>query len=266
VRASMTTLTWMTFPEGEAGPPYGAAPVLRLLEAARGAGFGEVGFDLVTLGGPDAELEPEALADLGTTDIGVLRVGGPDTLANAAGLARAARRLGAPVCSAVLEVAPSREVLAQLCSAAELLQAVGARLALEFMAYGPLGDLATAVRVCDAVGWERCGLLLDSWHLMHARTPWDEVAALTPEQVALVQVSDTERLAEDADEFFRASRWGRVPPGEGRLDFAPFLEALGSIGYAGTLAPEVLGYGARYDDPAECATRLRRSVELLGAS
>jgi sugar phosphate isomerase/epimerase len=146
----------------------------------------------------------------------------------------------------------------------DILSAQGVRLALEFMAYGPLGTLSAARDLCGRLGWERCGLLLDSWHLMHAGTGWDEVAALSADQIALVQVSDGPALAAGADEFARLSRWGRRPPGQGTFDFAPFLAALKATGYAGFVSPEILSYGERAGNPAEVAVQLRAAMTGLG--
>jgi sugar phosphate isomerase/epimerase len=274
MHASMSTISWMTFPEpgppAPAGPPFAAAPLGEIVAAAREAGFAAVGLDSVTLGpllgSRDGADEVAAIVDgLVVSDVGVLRVGLDDPTAAATALAGLAARVGATLCPTVVEVPPDAALLGRLRTCAEVLRPAGVRMALEFMAHGPLATLTDAVDVCEGVGWDDCGLLLDSWHLMHAGTAWDEVATLRADQVALVQVSDGARLASGPAEFFTASRWGRRPPGQGTFDFEPFLRAVAATGYDGWLSPEVLSYGASVGDPVACARELRAATDLLGA-
>jgi sugar phosphate isomerase/epimerase len=60
----------------------------------------------------------------------------------------------------------------ELDRAAEVLSAAGVRLALEFASYSPLDSLAATVAVCERIGWERCGVLLDAWHFFMSGAPW----------------------------------------------------------------------------------------------
>lgn len=49
--------------------------------------------------------------------------------------------------------------------------------------------------VCQAVGWERTGLVLDSLHFFRGETPWAELSDLDATQIALVQYSDAPAAA-----------------------------------------------------------------------
>lgn len=271
MRFSLSTLNWMSFPEppriDRAIQPRTAASLENVLAAARDAGFDTVGLDALGLGArieSDGRLREVAalLADLGLgcSDVGVLRVGQSDGLAAARALARTAATVGATVCGTVVDAPLDSGVVPSLKRCAEVLADSGVRMALEFMAFAPLGTLERAISICDEVGWDRCGLLLDSWHLFHSGRPWDLIATLTADQIALVQVSDGKADIGSEEDFFVESRWGRVPPGEGSCDFPALLAAIAATGYDGFVSPEVLSLGARYSDPSECAQELMRTL------
>jgi sugar phosphate isomerase/epimerase len=267
----MSTITWMSFPAGEeAGAPYPAASAAALLPAACRAGFSAVSLDSLTLGRGLIEDGGEQIArqaracGLEVADVGVLRIGQSDGLEQARLLARVAAACGAALCPAVVDAPLDESVAAAVAACCDILSASGVRMALEFMVHGPLETLGAARRLCDRIGWPRCGLLLDSWHLMNAGVGWAEVAALTADQIALVQVADGPALAADAAEFNRLNRWERRPVGQGVLDFAPFMAALRSTGYRGFVSPEILSYGERVGDPARCAAELKASLVSLG--
>ena len=100
---------------------------------------------------------------------------------------RPARR----VCiAAVFAPIDRRRILAELDRCAETLGRAGARVALEFAAYGGLTRLADAVALCEEVGWDRCGVLVDTWHFFRTDAPWEVLRSLGGEQIALVHVND----------------------------------------------------------------------------
>lgn len=267
----MSTVTWMSFPAGDtAAAPYPAASATALLPAAREAGFSAVSLDNLTLGRALTEDGGERVArqaracELEVADVGVLRIGQSNGLEQSRLLARVSAACEARLCPAVVDAPLDESVTAAVSACCDILAASGVRMALEFMAYGPLETLEAARQLCARIGWERCGLLLDSWHLMNAKVGWDEIAALTADQIALVQVADGPALAASAAEFNRLNRWERRPVGEGVLDFAPFMAALKSAGYDGFVSPEILSYGERAGDLAACAAQLKASLAGLG--
>jgi sugar phosphate isomerase/epimerase len=136
----------------------------------------------------------------------------------------------------------------------------GVRIALEFAAYGGLTRLADAVALCDAVGWERCGLLVDTWHFFRGGADWQLLSSLQGDQIALIHVNDG---AEDVGgDPVWAGRYGRLPPGAGRFPLSEFADALAAAGCRAPLSTEVLSDAIRLRPPAEGARTLFAQIEL----
>jgi sugar phosphate isomerase/epimerase len=242
---SLPTINWVRLPDGNDpdGMPTATRDIQEVFEAAASAGFAAVGIDAFTAAGPggfDGELIGELLRRhrLVCTEVGVLAAGpgmGSDASAELAGLAAST---GARVCVTVAATPPGGDLVAALKASAEVLGEAGVRMALEFLPYGPLSTLADAVDICDSVGWERCGVLLDSWHFFNSGTPWEVLRGLSGEQIALVQINDAPPpLGTDLQ---LESRFRRVPPGAGTFPLEEFVATLERIGYRGVVSPEVL--------------------------
>lgn len=104
----------------------------------------------------------------------------------------------------------------------------GVRVALEFMAFTSVRDLAQGRRVAEATG---AGLVVDALHLDRCGDRPDDVAALPAGLVAYLQLCDApaERPRTPTG-LAHEARHDRLPPGEGVL---PLTEL------SGTVAPEV---------------------------
>jgi sugar phosphate isomerase/epimerase len=233
-----------------------------VLDAVAAAGFDAVGLDLYTLAGSGAEVDEVAawlaLRRLRCTDVGIVAVGGlrADVLER---LARAAVALEAPVCIAALARDVSHEeTVRDLREAAAMLAPAGVRLAFEFTAYGYRRSLADAVAICDEVGWEACGLLVDAWHVFRGGEPLSSVAALSEGQIALVHLSDGAAVAET--DAVLEGRFRRRLPGTGSFDLTGFAAAFATAGYTGPVSLEVLSEELLRLDPSAAARRLRESA------
>ena len=241
-----------------------AWPLDEVLDGAAAGGFAAVGLDAYTLrghveaGGSVDEVGAGLIArGLECTDIGVLPIGVPGVRTVAETLAQLASVTGAPTCIAAF-FAPldHREAVAELSECADVLR--GTRLALEFASYGGLTRLADAVALCDAVGWERCGLLVDTWHFFRTGAPWSELRALDGEQIALVHVNDGP--LEPTGDPLVEGRFGRRPVGHGSFPLAEFAAALYATGYRGPLSTEVLADAVRRQSPESGARVLLQAL------
>ena len=130
----------------------------------------------------------------------------------------------------------------RLC--AELLEAFGFRLALEFL--GPrdlrgrwkhplLWSMGQTLAWIGAIDRPNLGLLLDSFHWHTAGHDLDDLLRLRASDVVHVHLGDApdiERELLPDDE--------RLYPGEGSIDLRSFLSGLKTIGYEGIVAQEVL--------------------------
>ena len=262
-RFSLPTFNWLRYPEGSdltRLEPVPGWPLDEVLEGAAAAGFPAVGLDLYTLRGYDGELGT-ALGKRGLvcSDVGVLPIGVPEVRASAEKLARVASPAGAPTCIAAF-FAPvgHAQAVAELKESAEILAEAGVRLALEFASYGGLTRLADAIELCDAVGWERCGLLVDTWHFFRTGAPWPILRSLDGEQIALVHVNDGAASA-SGDPIYEG-RFRRLPVGAGSFPLPEFASVLDDVGYRGTLSTEVLSDGIRGAPPEVGARRLLQAL------
>ena len=236
-----------------------AWPLDDVLAAAAVAGFRDVGLDDLTVAGADPEEVAALLRSHGLvcTDVGVLRVGAGEIRPQAEGLAALASATGADVCIAALYTPTPAEALAHLRTGAALLGDVGVRIALEFAPYGGLPTLADAIDVCAAVGWDRCGLLVDTWHFFRSDEPWSLLRSLDADQIALVHVNDAPAPERD---LVYESRFRRLPVGWGTFAIGEFADALASTGYDGVLSNEVLSSALRRRPPVDGARELLASL------
>jgi sugar phosphate isomerase/epimerase len=243
---SLPTLNWIRFPE--LTPIW---PLEELLAAAAAAGFDSVGLDEMTVAGRDPG-EVAALLDvhgLACTDVAVLRVS-----EQAESLAALATATGAGVCIA------ATESIDELRAGVGILAAAGVRAALEFVPYGGVRTLSAGIEACAAVGWDRCGLLVDSWHFFRGGEDWELLRSLAPEQIALVHLNDAPA---PIGALVHESRFRRMPPGEGTFPLAGFLDTLEEIGYDGVVSLEVLSASLRARPPAEGALELYDAVRAI---
>jgi len=265
---SLPTLDWLEYPDaGSTREPVPACSLDEVLGAAAAAGFGAVGIDDRTFAayrraGGSLGLLAEALQSHGLvcTDVGLLRIGESDALASAEELAGLARATDASIClTAPTQPMTSAQLIDELASCAEILGGAGARLALEFVPYGQLPTLAAAIEICDAVGWERCGVLVDTWHFFRGESQWDLLRSLDRDQIALVHANDAPSMR-CADLAFE-SRFRRVPLGAGSFAIDEFFDVLGRLGYRGVVSLEVLSAELRASAPAIGARLLIDSLQ-----
>jgi sugar phosphate isomerase/epimerase len=232
-------------------------PLETVLDAVAEAGFRAVGLDHYTLAPYDPR-KVRALLDergLRCSDVGIVAVGELEQAALER-LAESARVLGAELCIAALyRPLPHDAIVRDLRRASHTL---AIRLAFEFTAYGSPTRLAEAVAICNDVGWERCGLLVDAWHVFRGGESLADIAALEDERIALVHLDDG--AAEPHPDPIYDGRFRRRLPGTGSFDLDGLADALADAGYAGPIALEVLSEELQELPPAECARRLRQAA------
>ena len=125
-----------------------------------------------------------------------------------------------------------------LAEAASLARSHGVRLALEFQKTATFCsslDTTLALIAQSGAQGEGLGVCLDLFHYYTGPSKFEDLAYLSPDNLAWVQVCDLSgaprELAGDAD---------RILPGEGDFQIGPILDHLGAIGYEGCLSLEVL--------------------------
>jgi sugar phosphate isomerase/epimerase len=256
-RFSIPTVNWLQYPDGGAltgADPEPRWPLELVLDGAAGAGFVAVGLDHYTLRGCLVDDLGSMLRDRGLacSDLGVLPVGRDDLRSVAESLAHVALATGAPTCIAAFFAPLDRtEAVRVLDACAGILAPAGVRIALEFVSYGGLTRLTDAVALCDAVGWERCGLLLDTWHFFRSGAEWPLLRSLSGDQIALVHVNDGAEHV--GDDLVWEGRFARLPVGAGTFPLTEFAHSLDAAGYRGILSTEVLSDAVRTELPEKGA-------------
>ena len=215
---------------------------LQNIEAAANAGFGAVGlricgrragdpFPTPILGTPQAARELRTRAsDLG---IRLSNVSGyqfyPDvTLEQVAPVVEATAELGMPIVVANgfdRDLDRFTDLFARYC---ELAKASGIRVALEFLPYSGVRNLAAALRVVEQSGMANAGLLLDSLHLERSGGSPADIEAVPASRIVFAQLCDAlPWRGEKTDEALLAeARGARQPAGTGILPLFDYLDAL----------------------------------------
>src|SRR4051812_1002684 len=125
---------------------------------------------------------------------------------------------------------------AALGGAVELARGSGVRLALEFQKTARFcASLDTTLALIAGCDVEGLGVCLDMFHYYTGPSKFEDLAYLTRDNLAWVQVCDLSgtprELAGDGD---------RILPGDGDFQLEPILDHLGRIGYDGYVSLEVL--------------------------
>ena len=108
---------------------------------------------------------------------------------------------------------------AGLCRRAEELT-----VALEFMPYSGVPHLRTAWDVLQRAGMPNGALIVDAWHWSRAHVTPADLAAVPPERVVAIQLSDV--LGSPMQPLRRESLGHRLPPGRGYGDVLAMVRAL----------------------------------------
>jgi sugar phosphate isomerase/epimerase len=155
-------------------------------------------------------------------------------------------------------VALERAVVS-LKQAAQWATAFKVRLALEFRGSSTFcSSLDSTLALMARCGEPNVGVNLDVFHYYTGPSKFEDLALLTPANLAFVQVSDVagvpRELAADAD---------RVLPGDGDFQLVPILRQLRAIGYAGWVSVELLNPTLWQVKPAHVAELAMAALSRL---
>jgi len=137
----------------------------------------------------------------------------------------------------------------------------GLRIALEYLPYSAIANLADARAFILETEAKTARLLIDALHLDRAGDSLAALAALPAEELAFWQVCDARRLRgprPDNDALMREARTARLRLGEGELDLAALMAVLPDdleVEY------EVADAGSRHLGPVERARAAMTDLE-----
>ena len=145
---------------------------------------------------------------------------------------------------------------------------LGIRIAFKGVSWSrTVKDFAAAGDLVFRANCPNLGLAIDAFDVLAARIPLDDLEAIDPEQIFLVQLSDymwqeirsSEEAAATATHF-------RVFPGEGAHSdgLADFVTKLDAIGYGGEYSFDVYNDDYLQMPPETVAARAHHAAEWLG--
>ena len=144
---------------------------------------------------------------------------------------------------------------------------LGIRIAFKGVSWSrTVTDFAAAGDLVFRANCPNLGLAVDAFDVLAARVPLDDLEAIDPQQIFLVQLSDYmwQQIRSVEEEATTATHF-RVFPGEGAHsdELARFVSTLDGIGYCGDYSFDV--YNDDYQQmPAETVVaRARRAAEWL---
>ena len=114
------------------------------------------------------------------------------------------------------------EVLAGVCDrAAEH----GVGVTVEFATRSAVTDINSACEVIERCGRDNVGICMDTWAFHFGASGLDALAAAVP-RIFTLQLDDAP--AERPEDFGHATRYHRLVPGDGAIDYAGIFGALGA--------------------------------------
>ncbi len=167
------------------------------------------------------------------------------------------------ICMDEAMVAGSTEAGDKLAILADMARERGMQFTLEFFPPTGITSLERALALVDHIGGGKARVLIDSTHLFRTGGTVAQVAALDPDLIGYVQLSDGRNAPPDED-YFRTAMFGRDVPGEGQM---PLRELIAVLPADVTISLEV----PRLDDlrlgmrPREHAARCVAAARALGA-
>ncbi|MBN3751705.1 sugar phosphate isomerase/epimerase [Paraburkholderia sp. Tr-20389] len=105
---------------------------------------------------------------------------------------------------------------------------VGATVAIEFMPFSPIRNVAEALKIAEGADQPNGGLMVDHWHVARAGTPYSEVAQIPARFIKGVEMDDIG--AQVKGSLFDDSTFNRQLCGEGAGDCRAFVDALEQAG------------------------------------
>lgn len=152
------------------------------------------------------------------------------------------------------------EGLARTCDRAADL---GMRCDVEFIPVWGLPDLASAVKLLDAVDRPNSGIVFDFWHFLRGNPDMDLLASLPAERIAWVQITDAEAVVPQGRTLVEDTLSHRLLPGEGGLPVVDLLRQLNSMGALNRVGPEI--FSAKLDrlDAEKISGEVALSMEWL---
>jgi len=254
------------------------------LAAARQAGFSQVMISATDVVGHPAGMGAGVRSVLGSG----LRVTGLEALRDFEGLGGKMHEYKVDVAKSMLQVcsriggrlllaeastsihaeAGTDAIVRDLRKLALLAIPMGIRIAYKGISWSrTVKDFAGAAELVSRADCPNLGIAIDAFDVIAAGVPLDDLDAIAPGQIFLVQLSDFMRQEiRSAEEQVSTATHFRVFPGEGAHSEAleNFVIKLDEIGYGGDYSFDVYNSDYLQMPPEAIALRARRAADWLG--
>jgi sugar phosphate isomerase/epimerase len=135
-------------------------------------------------------------------------------------------KIGAnPFDKSPVDFARMTDEFAKLCAE---VATVGATVAIEFMPFSRIRNIADALTIVEGAGQSNGGLMVDHWHVARGGSPYSEVAQIPARFIKGVELDDVG--AQVKGTLFDDSTFNRQLCGEGAGDCPAFIDALQQAG------------------------------------
>jgi len=182
-----------------------------------------------------------------------------ETLGPARRLARLSESLEAEFALSLFFTRVNEESIDRFGRCADLIRAAGAKLVLEMPPIGPLNSITAALEVIDAVGRDRCALLVDTFHFSRGTSTWDQLENLPLDALGYIQFDDA--LPAIGEDVMYETTERRTMPGDGEFELSRFCGVLIDRGWSGWVSVEVLSAELRQLEVEDFAARAYRTSE-----
>ncbi|CAO3430178.1 sugar phosphate isomerase/epimerase family protein [Azospirillum endophyticum] len=214
------------------------ASPLDLLEAAQAGGFDAIGLRLVSSTAPlkvDLIADHPALAavkariadiGIGVLDVEAFPLGPTPDFDRYQAALDVAAELGASRLLTTGQDADESRLTDHLIRLADIAQARGIRVGLEFIPYFLIRTVADARRILARAAHPNAGLLVDALHLSRSGGDPDDLKGLTLGDYAYGQICDARPVRPADADLPAEARTDRLPVGEGSLWLDRLLDVL----------------------------------------
>jgi sugar phosphate isomerase/epimerase len=152
-----------------------------------------------------------------------------------------------------------RELCETFSMVCDVLAAVGARPAIEYLPFTPANSLGTARVLVDHVGTARAAILFDTWHHFRGPDTYAELDAAELDLIAYIQFDDARPMI--TDDLGAETIHRRTFPGDGEFDLAGYCDRITAMGWDGVVSVEILDEAWRDGSAGSLHEFARRAYE-----
>jgi sugar phosphate isomerase/epimerase len=151
------------------------------------------------------------------------------------------------------EVPPAEVVVERFGALCDRAGPHGLRVALEFLPWTGIPDLAAAWDIVRGAGRANGGVLLDAWHYFRGNPDAELLASLPAQHVVAVQLDDADPAP--VGPLFEDTMFRRRLPGDGAFDLASLVQSLDRVGVTGPYSVEIMSTEEQGRPVREAAAR-----------